>query len=193
MPKSNSNNNRRFLQFTAAAVEENHNMSAATGVSPPQISSLSSAKHQQRCFVCYNEFSPFALTTDKWETNLIKMFYSGSLNYNFLLLKIVLLELKLYNCFFLFHEALNLPAPDDGADEDDDDAVISLPFCPPCHSKISVMASLHGQLQIIQGQFSKIRNDVVFTIVETNEKNCRKGPMDFIRQQIYDSKFALRV
>ena len=91
----------------------------------------------------------------------------------------------------MFYSALNIPAPDDGGDDEDEDPVISLPFCPQCHSKISVMSSLHGQLQLIQAQFSNIRNDVVFTIVETNGMNCRKGPMDFIRQQIYDSEFGL--
>ena len=113
---------------------------------------------QQCCVVCYTEFYPYPVTPSKWESSITRMFYS----------------------------ALDIPPLQLGDDDDDD--VVSLPYCPQCHTKISIMFNLHCQLAAIQHQYDCVRNEIAFLVVETISKNCRNGPMDFIRQQIFESK-----
>lgn len=80
-----------------------------------------------------------------------------------------------------FYLALNIPSG--GQDEE---SILSLPFCPDCHSKVSVMFSVHQQLKNILQTFNCTRNDLAFSIVESIDKNCRNGPLDLIRQQIFE-------
>jgi hypothetical protein len=70
----------------------------------------------------------------------------------------------------------------------DNDSVVALPFCPECHSKVTVMFSLHQQVQSIMQNFNSVRNGLAFNVVETINKNCRKGPLDLIRKQIVERK-----
>ncbi|CAG7825328.1 unnamed protein product, partial [Allacma fusca] len=70
--------------------------------------------------------------------------------------------------------------------EEEGDEVLLLPYCPDCHSKISVMFNLYSQLEQLQNQYACVRNEIAFIVVETIGKNCKNGPMDFIRQQICD-------
>src|SRR5271154_3734605 len=81
------------------------------------------AAKQPCCVVCYNEFTPYPLTCNSWEASMGKVFY----------------------------KVLNIPPStqsndvmeDDESTEEEDDSIISLPFCPQCHSKVSVMFSLN--------------------------------------------------
>ncbi len=117
----------------------------------------------QCCVVCYNDFTPFPFDSEQWNTNMIKSFYI----------------------------ALNIPWSGSGdEDGDDDEEVVSLPFCPQCHSKVSVMQTYMIELQNIQSKFNSVRNDVAFSIVNSIGRHSKDGPIVQIRQQIYESKYV---
>ena len=95
----------------------------------------------------------------------------------------------------VFYKAMNIPPFQTGGDEDgdEDDVLLSLPYCPECHSKISVMFNLYTQLEMLQNQYACVRNEIAFIVVETIGRNSSRGPMDFIRQQIFESKIKSKV
>lgn len=92
-----------------------------------------------------------------------------------------------YTSLDISTESLGLDLGEDG--EEDGEIIIALPFCPQCHTKVSVMTAYQTELQNMKSKCNSIRNDIAFTVVETISQNSRDGPIDHIRQQIYDSKF----
>jgi len=84
-----------------------------------------------------------------------------------------------------FLTSLNIPFWSTGDGEDDEKEVLYLPFCPRCHTKVSVLAAYQTEKQNIESKFNSIRKDIAFTAVETIRQNSAADP---IRQEIYDSK-----
>jgi len=71
-----------------------------------------------------------------------------------------------------FYTSLNISLGSTG-DGEEDEEVLSLPFCPQCHTKVSVMSAYQIELQNINSKCNSMRNDLAFTVVETMGQNSR--------------------
>ena len=88
-----------------------------------------------------------------------------------------------------FYIALNIPWLTSGEEDGEDEEVVYLPFCPQCHTKVSVMQTYQIELQNLQAKFNSVRNDLAFAVVQSIGKHSKDGPIVQIRQQIFESKF----
>ena len=122
---------------------------------------------EQYCVVCYQQFRPFMFTSMEWEKRISSSFYEC--------LKIT--------------ELTSESADDANNNDDKNGTVMVLPFCPQCHSKVSVLYSFAAQLKRLKEDFEALRADIAVTVVQTFTQENRYDPVDYVRRQIHDGMF----